>query len=720
MEWRSDGTGIEESVPVSDTDKRALVLLVGMLLIGGLVFTAVLYAVPVPTDLGVPAPPEPPSPYDVVGSALIPHAPVVVDSDADFVDQGWPGSGTESDPYVIAELEIDATGYRAGIFIGNTTSYFTVHGCLVQGATDAGIHVLNAVNGALLNNTCQSNPWYGIVLFDCGEMDIENNTCSGSGDGIYVINSDDCSIVNNVCANLTGTGILLVSSENSTISWNYCCFNDVAGISLELSRGGVLSHNTCDGNADGISLIDTCHDSVLIGNSCSLSTSIGVSVTASDNVTIRDGNALWCQSFLSKSKGIMMQWSNGSSIVNYNCSGTYGDGIYLDNCDDALVMDCVSSDNVGAGTMMSADPGDGVYTWFCDNCEFVNVTCDRNYGHGFDLWSSDNTRIENCSGSYSREYGGSVRHESYGLKLSGCAGCTVSNSTFDYNDWDGINVGGDGLRAANCSASFNGNNGITLGSSGSSIADCHMSSNVKLDLRISNSASVLMRNNVMTGMGMFIQGTTASYWNSHDIDSSNTVNGRPVVYWKNATTGTLPGGASQVILGSCTGVTVEEQDLRNVSCGILMGFSSWNTVRNNTCALNRYGIYLQSSDNNSFFWNSIAASSAIGLYIYSGHDNVIWNNSFVANAVQADDDQRPLDNLWNITGRGNYWSEWTSPDVNYDGIVDNPYLMPSGAYDYYPLADQPPGIPEFSPVVFAAMTGLLGTLLLILRRRSSR
>jgi len=48
-------------------------------------------------------------------------------------------------------------------------------------------------------------------------------------------------------------------------------------------------------------------------------------------------------------------------------------------------------------------------------------------------------------------------------------------------------------------------------------------------------------------------------------------------------------------------------------------------------------------------------------------------------------------NRWNISGSphgyGNYWSDWTTPDADSNGVVDIPYSIPgsAGAKDYYPL-----------------------------------
>ena len=52
-------------------------------------------------------------------------------------------------------------------------------------------------------------------------------------------------------------------------------------------------------------------------------------------------------------------------------------------------------------------------------------------------------------------------------------------------------------------------------------------------------------------------------------------------------------------------------------------------------------------------------------------------------------------NYWGHKGRGNYWSDWTTPDNNHDGIVDNPYALDGdGAQDNYPLVN--PTVPEFA------------------------
>ena len=94
------------------------------------------------------------------------------------------------------------------------------------------------------------------------------------------------------------------------------------------------------------------------------------------------------------------------------------------------------------------------------------------------------------------------------------------------------------------------------------------------------------------------------YWNTHNITITNTINGKPVQYLKNATGGIIPPGAGQVILANCSNVTVKDQNLSNVSTGLIIVFSKFISIQNNTCNSNNYnGISLQFSFHNTLINN---------------------------------------------------------------------------------------------------------------------
>jgi len=94
------------------------------------------------------------------------HAPIRINSDSEFssmaTSESWPGSGTLASPYVIQNYDINGSGKSWGIFIGNTTVYFTIQNCEVHHVTGrwdypyqdcSGIALYNVDNGLIKSNS---------------------------------------------------------------------------------------------------------------------------------------------------------------------------------------------------------------------------------------------------------------------------------------------------------------------------------------------------------------------------------------------------------------------------------------------------------------------------------------------------------------------------------------------------------------------------------------
>jgi len=66
-------------------------------------------------------------------------------------------------------------------------------------------------------------------------------------------------------------------------------------------------------------------------------------------------------------------------------------------------------------------------------------------------------------------------------------------------------------------------------------------------------------------------------------------------------------------------------------------------------------------------------------------DSWISGNNFINNSIQAIDEGS--DNMWYKDDQGNFWSDWTIPDADNDGIVDRPYVVSgsAGSVDMFPL-----------------------------------
>jgi len=156
--------------------------------------------------------------------------------------------------------------------------------------------------------------------------------------------------------------------------------------------------------------------------------------------------------------------------------------------------------------------------------------------------------------------------------------------------------------------------------------------------------------------------------------------------------------------------TIHYNTIQNSSrTGVNLINSSNNVIRNNNITgSGQTGISVISSNTNAITHNAITNSSNYGINTISSHDNAVNHNNFIDNnpsGTQAYDDTGT--NNWNTAdNEGNYWNDWASPDVNGDGIVDNPYLLDggAGAKDYYPLVNPwdliPPtiGTPSRAPV----------------------
>ena len=168
--------------------------------------------------------------------------------------------------------------------------------------------------------------------------------------------------------------------------------------------------------------------------------------------------------------------------------------------------------------------------------------------------------------------------------------------------------------------------------------------------------------------------------------------------------------------------------------GIYLYYSDNNTVIGNTCDMNTWGgidlrsacnntlvnnicthgwsdgIYLEySSDDNAIQANFIYGYSEYGIDIVSGADNRIWNNTFQSNTTYDPSHPEAYDdgtsNSWNSSGgHGNYWSDWHTPDLDLNGIVDDPYVLggSAGARDYSPLTNP---VDFEDPVTEVSMAG---------------
>ena len=293
------------------------------------------------------------------------------------------------------------------------------------------------------------------------------------------------------------------------------------------------------------------------------------------------------------------------NILNNICSHNW-DGINLYYSDNSMISNNICSHN----------KDDGISLDFSNNNVILNNNCSRNHDAGIYLHYSSNNTISNnnCSLNW---YGISLDHSNN----------KISNNECLYNQDDGIYLHYSSNNAiSNNNCSHNKNDGIfLLYSNNNKISNNKCFHNNWAAIFLDRSNNNKLEGNRMLGCGIVIQGLGLSNY-THEIDTSNIVNGKPVYYWKNVNGGKIPEEAGQVILVNCSSVTVENQKLNNASIGIQVAFSSHITISNNICSHNKDdGIRLVFSNSN-IISNNICFRNQGGITFWHSSNNAVSTN----------------------------------------------------------------------------------------------
>ena len=194
----------------------------------------------------------------------------------------------------------------------------------------------------------------------------------------------------------------------------------------------------------------------------------------------------------------------------------------------------------------------------------------------------------------------------YGIYLDQSDGSTISGNTVTGNDY-GIYL----------------YNSDTNTISGNTVSGADLTG-----IGVDSSSNAILTGNVMTGCGITMEGSLLSHWNTHTIDdTTNTVNGKPVYYWKNVDGGTIPSDAGEVILANSKNIVVENLDVSIGSVGVILGFSPDNTIRGNNAGGNgAVGIVLYMSGGTTVTGN-IASGAEMGISVAGSEGCTISGNT---------------------------------------------------------------------------------------------
>ncbi|MFW9964280.1 MAG: right-handed parallel beta-helix repeat-containing protein [Candidatus Sifarchaeia archaeon] len=157
------------------------------------------------------------------------HDPINITSDANFAAQkaieGWSGTGSETDPYIIEGYNITRTGYN--IMISDVTAYFEIRNCYLTSNSstvltepyDTTICFFNVYNGFILNNTIVKKT-DGAIYQSYSQSVIANNTITGCRMGVILTNSSFCIVDSNMITGINDISILMLESSYCNITRN--------------------------------------------------------------------------------------------------------------------------------------------------------------------------------------------------------------------------------------------------------------------------------------------------------------------------------------------------------------------------------------------------------------------------------------------------------------------------------------------------------------------
>jgi parallel beta-helix repeat protein len=261
---------------------------------------------------------------------------------------------------------------------------------------------------------------------------------------------------------------------------------------------------------------------------------------------------------------------------------------------------------------------------------------------------------------------------------------------------------------------------------------------------VSRSCGNVFRNNTMANntYTFGVWGSSLSHF-IQDIDTSNTIDGKPSYYLLNESNITISSDLFPDIgylgLVNSTNILVKGLKLENNRQGILFAHTTNSIIENVTLSNNSYGlelfeafnntikdsnitctfgVYLESSHSNTISNNHIADGRGTGIQLdYSNHNTItknmivdnfggielelsnynnIFHNNFIDNKFHARVSFLGLDNKWDngYPSGGNYWNDYRGVDLysglhqnetSYDWIGDTSYTIIGNGQDNYPL-----------------------------------
>lgn len=577
----------------------------------------------------------------------------------------------------------------SGIYLDGV-QYNTIANSHLQ-ANEIGIHLWNANNNILINNTASDNIWAGIRLspddselasnntlinntmvnntynfaIDVAEYrnasmqnnidttntvngkpiyylvnvsDISLNSTSNAGT-IYCIDCQNISIKDQTFQN-NFLSIYLRNTSNSKFDSNIVS-NNYFGVILENSSNNGGSNNIVTDNIVGIIVSSSTNNN--LSNNVANSNGNGFDVQESTNTELNNNTASF-----NENVGIAFS-SSTQNKINGNIANHNGDGIKLFNCSNSLLNNNIANSNRDVGI----DLGSSRDNTLTDNIANLNKRYD------FELAGSNNSTLRDNIGNSDADHlpeNSSDRTSNNEIKGNEIKGQDTENKSFISSlistvvPWIYSNNSPDSVS----------NNSISnfLENISEDSIDVYVHPGDSIQQAIDNSSSGdiiaiypgLYKENLVVDKSLVILSkpgeSTETIIQAADpekdvfyvaadnvaIGGFNVIGTSKAGIYYTGSDGIIAGnklGSNEygIFLEKAGNITVENNNAAQNGCGIYLSGSSRNILENNEANGNSLGIYLDNSTDNQLSFNVADSNNKYAAYLKNSYNNWLESNN---------------------------------------------------------------------------------------------
>jgi parallel beta-helix repeat protein len=289
---------------------------------------------------------------------------------------------------------------------------------------------------------------------------------------------------------------------------------------------------------------------------------------------------------------------------------------------------------------------------------------------GIDLAGRSNVTIKNMQ----------IRGFNNGFYLDESSGNTISGNGISGLDNNGYLTGFWVWNSSNNNIignkiSDHNEYGIIFQFSNSNIVSDNNITNNNCGIYFEHSSNNVLRNNRLNANNETIHLTFHVLSDVvNDIDTSNTVDGKPVYCWVNQQNKEVPTDAGFVGLISCTNITVQNLDITNSPQGILLVSTTDSIIAHNNIENHGTGLSIKNSQNVTVIGNHVTGISVVGSNSIAIIRNDVANSRGVG--ISLTNSKGVIVSGNNITANSNGGVELlysNGNNVSHNYIADNHY-----------------------------------------------